>query len=73
MVLMALDCKKYRQMRNLAQYPVTFEEVMGCLETLKQQHLDEGRIGDMRPKLLQTAMDWLEAYQKHPPYRQKVP
>lgn len=43
-------------MRNLVEYPITLDEIVECLETYKRQAMDEERIGDMRPVLLDLAI-----------------
>lgn len=48
-------------MRNLHQYPITFEEIIKCLEDLEKS-LNPGpdpRIGDMQPLLVKAAINIL--------------
>jgi hypothetical protein len=42
-------------MRNIAEYPVTKEEIASCLVDLSDSFLEDGKIGDMRPYLLGIA------------------
>ena len=46
-------------MRNLIQYPVTKEEIIGCLKEFVKEVDPEttGLYGDMRPILLAEAVD----------------
>lgn len=51
-------------MRNLVQYPITSDEIVACLRQLSTEISDidgERLIGDMRPLLLQTAANVVEA------------
>lgn len=43
-------------MRNLVQYPITLDEIVETLETLKKQVLAEEHIGDIRPLCLDMAI-----------------
>lgn len=43
-------------MRNLVQHAIAPAEVESCLELMAAECLSEGRIGDMRPILLKTAV-----------------
>lgn len=43
-------------MRNLLQYPVTLDEIVECLERLRDREATEKRIGDMTPLLLDMAV-----------------
>ena len=44
-------------MRDLLRYPITKLEVLNCLEDLLEEIQLEQGIGDMRPLLLQVAME----------------
>lgn len=44
-------------MRNLLQYPITDEEVIGYLKQLADEALKEEAIGDMRPLFLDYAIE----------------
>lgn len=44
-------------MRNTVEYPITKEEIAECLRGLSILFQREGRIGDMRPLLLEKARD----------------
>lgn len=44
-------------MRDLVRYPITKIEILECLESLTNDILEEKCIGDMRPLLLQVAME----------------
>ncbi len=48
-------------MRNIREYPITKDEIVECLKTmvadLKQLNEDQMACGDMRPLLLQKAID----------------
>ena len=50
-------------MRNLAQYPITTEEIVECLERLRNEHMAQhaGRCGDMTPSLLSEAIEIVKA------------
>lgn len=39
-------------MRNLIEYPITYEEADDFLEKLKHEYMAEGLVGDMRPVLI---------------------
>lgn len=42
-------------MRNLAQYPISREEISRLLTSLAEEFAAEQRLGDMRPLLLREA------------------
>lgn len=44
-------------MRNLFEYPITDEEVIGYLRELADEALKEEAIGDMRPLFLDYAIE----------------
>lgn len=44
-------------MRNLVQYPIEPEEVIECLTNRIDELTETKSIGDMRPLLLQTAVE----------------
>lgn len=48
-------------MRNLEEHPITYEEIILCLERLSLDLSQEERIGDMRPLLLQKAAEIIRA------------
>lgn len=43
-------------MRNTIEFPITCDEVIECLERLKQQEMKSEAIGDMTPLLLHRAI-----------------
>jgi len=43
-------------MRNLLEHPVTHEEIIECLERLRDREMAEERVGDMTPTLLNLAI-----------------
>ncbi len=46
-------------MRNLAQYPVTFDEIVDFLDKQSKELSEEQRMGDMRPLLLKEAAKFM--------------
>lgn len=44
-------------MRNLVQYPITYDEIIECLTEASEDASRMGLIGDMRPLLLKYAAD----------------
>lgn len=50
-------------MRNLAEYPVTFEEVTEFLTELRDSFMSEEKCGDMRPLLVDWALERLYQYE----------
>lgn len=46
-------------MRNTVEYPFTLSEVIECLQTF-QKECDPELVGDIRPILLQRAIDIVE-------------
>lgn len=44
-------------MRNLAEYPITYDEKIKLLENLHTEFMAEGRVGDIRPLLLSEIME----------------
>ena len=57
-------------MRNLAEYPITREEIVECLEQIgaEIQRMNEEQLacGDMRPLLLDRAIRMVKAYTSPP-------
>lgn len=53
-------------MRNIVEYPITIEEITGCLERLRKQALEEIKdrviCGDMTPLLLDRAIQMVILY-----------
>lgn len=47
-------------MRNLAEYPMTRQEIVECLDRLGREFAAELRCGDMRPVLLEAAARLIE-------------
>lgn len=43
-------------MRNIVEFPVTKQEIYECLERIQHDLMEEGRIGDMRPYLVDLAL-----------------
>lgn len=52
-------------MRNILQYPMTYEEAIGILDELSNSLLDKGTIGDIRPYALQWVKDKLLALKEY--------
>lgn len=48
-------------MRWLNKYPITVDEIVGCLQEIYDQIYAEELIGDMRPLLLKEAMKRIKA------------
>lgn len=48
-------------MRNLIEYPVTHDEIIQCLEERKRVVMASNCLGDMRPLLLEAAIDIVKA------------
>ena len=51
-------------MRNLAQYPITDDEIIECLSDLANEILSEKIPGDMRPALLRAAAERIETFKE---------
>ena len=47
-------------MRNLAQYPLTDEECIKVLSELRDSIITEGAMGDIRPLVLQEAINFFK-------------
>jgi predicted GNAT superfamily acetyltransferase len=47
-------------MRNLAEFPITIEEVISELEVVRAEALAEDQVGDMRPCLMDEAIKIVE-------------
>lgn len=58
-------------MRNLIQYPVTFEEKVELLKRLRNDFLAEQRIGDMRPVLLDVILQDVESWKWYEEYLER--
>ena len=58
-------------MRDLVRYPITKIEILECLESLANDILEEERVGDMRPLLLQVTMEIVK--RNSPPETQCMP
>lgn len=46
-------------MRNMKQYPVTPEEVEQVLTQIKEDIMDEGRMGDPSPIVISLTLDFV--------------
>ncbi len=56
-------------MRDLRNYPITYDEIHACLQSLAGSIRDEGRRGDIRPMLLREAAKIVAAQREAEPER----
>jgi len=49
-------------MRNLKEFPITKDEIIDCLRQLQEDIIKEDLVGDMRPILLEEAMDIIKPW-----------
>jgi len=49
-------------MRDTTRYPITKQEIINCLLDIKIETMKEEGCGDMRPILLETTINFIEAY-----------